>query len=112
MLGVADSAAIRFGGPAGTLVVDALPSGTISGFAAGDMIEMTGGGTAAATGLSYTQTSGSVATLTLTKGGHTVGTLTLAGNYRGQPVPSQPRHAGRRHRSPCKPSAPPRCSPA
>ena len=82
-LGVADSAAIRFGGPAGTLVVDALPSGTISGFTEGDMIEIAGGGTAAATGLSYTQTSGSVATLTLTKGGHTVGTLTLAGNFAG-----------------------------
>ena len=82
-LGVADSAAIRFGGPAGTLVVDALPSGTIGGFAAGDMIEITGGGTASATGLSYTQTSNSIATLTLTKGGNTVGTLTLAGNYTG-----------------------------
>ena len=82
-LGVADSAAIQFGGPAGTLVVDVLPSGTIGGFAAGDIIEIAGSGVAMATGLSYSQTSNSVATLTLTKGGSTVGTLTLAGNYAG-----------------------------
>jgi hypothetical protein len=81
--GVADSAAIRFADPAGTLVLDALPSGTIGGFSSGDIIEVAGGGTASATGLSYTQTSNSLATLTLTKGGRTVGTLTLAGNYAG-----------------------------
>jgi hypothetical protein len=82
-LGVADSAAIRFGDPAGTLVLDALPSGTIGGFSSSDIIEIAGGGTASATGLSYTQTSNSIATLTLTKGGRTVGTLTLAGSYAG-----------------------------
>jgi hypothetical protein len=82
-LGVADSAAIDFGGPAGTLIVHALPSGPIAGFAGGDVIEIAGGGTASATGLSYAQTSIGTATLTLTKGGRSVGTLTLAGNYAG-----------------------------
>jgi fibronectin-binding autotransporter adhesin len=82
-LGVVDSAAIRFGGPAGTLVVDALPSGTIGGFTTGDIIEIAGREASAATGLIYTQTSNNVATLTLTKGGQPVGTITLAGNYAG-----------------------------
>ena len=68
-LGVADSAAIQFGAPAGILGLDILPSGTISGFAAGDFIELIGGSSVMATGISYTQTSNSVATLTLTKGG-------------------------------------------
>ena len=44
---------------------------------------LTGGATILATGLSYSQTSSNVATLTLTKGGTTAGTLTLAGNYAG-----------------------------
>jgi hypothetical protein len=82
-LGIADTAAIRFGGPAGTLALDVLPSGTISGFTSGDAIELIGGATVMATSLSYTQTSNSVATLTLTKAGSVVGTLTLAGNYAG-----------------------------
>jgi hypothetical protein len=76
-LGVADSAAIQFSDPSGTLDLSVLPTGTISGFAAGDTIEMNG----LATGLSYKQTSASVATLTLTRGGKAVGTLTLAGSY-------------------------------
>ncbi len=83
ILGVGDSAGIRFGGPGGTLDVAVLPTGTISGFASGDVIELSAGKTALATGLSYIQTSGSVATLTLTRGGSAVGTLTLAGNYSG-----------------------------
>ena len=82
-LGIADSAAIRFGGPAGTLALNVLPSGTISGFAVGDVIEILGHGSALATGLAYTQTGSNVATLTLSKGGVAVGTLTLAGNYVG-----------------------------
>jgi filamentous hemagglutinin len=82
-LGVADSATIGFAGPAGTLVLSALPGGTIAGFAAGDIIEITGGGTAVATGLTYTQPGATLARLTLTKGGHSVGTLTLSGNYAG-----------------------------
>jgi hypothetical protein len=82
-LGVADSAAIAFGGPAGTVVLDVLPSGTINGFSAGDIIKVAGRGSAVATGLIYTQTSIGIATLTLTKGGQPVGTLTLAGNYAG-----------------------------
>ena len=82
-LGIADSAAIRFGGPAGTLALNVLPTGTISGFAAGDVIEILGHGSALATGLTYVQTSGSLATLTLSKGGVAVGTLALAGNFAG-----------------------------
>ena len=81
--GVSDSAAIAFGGPMGTLDLKALPTATISGFAAGDIIELHGGATVMATGLSYTQTSSNIATLTLTKGGQAVGALTLAGNYAG-----------------------------
>jgi hypothetical protein len=79
-LGVADSAAIRFAGPAGTLILHALPSGIISGFAAGDILEIPAG---LATGVSYTQANAGTATLTLTKGASVVGTLTLAGNYAG-----------------------------
>ena len=82
-LGIADSAAVRFGGPAGTLALNVLPSGTISGFAVGDVIEILSHGSALATGLAYTQTSSNVATLTLSKGGAAAGTLTLAGNYAG-----------------------------
>ena len=78
-LGVADSAAIQFAGPSGTLTLDALGSGTINGFAAGDTIELTG----FATGLSYTPATSSSATLVLTKGGKAAGALTLAGNYTG-----------------------------
>ncbi len=79
-LGVADSAAIQFNGPAGTLNLSVLPTGTITGFVAGDVISLNGG---LATGLSYVQTTASVATLTLTKGGKAAGKLTLAGNYTG-----------------------------
>ncbi|WP_428542546.1 beta strand repeat-containing protein [Rhodopila sp.] len=82
-LGIADSAAIRFGGPAGTLALDVLPSGTISGFALGDVIEIVGHGSALATGVNYSQTGSNVATLTLSKGGVSVGTLALAGDYTG-----------------------------
>ncbi len=82
-LGIADSSAIRFTGPAGTLALNVLPSGTISGFAVGDVIEIVGHGSALATGVSYTQTGSSVATLTLSRGGVSVGTLALAGNYAG-----------------------------
>ena len=82
-LGAADSAAVTFGGPNATLIAETAPSGTIGGFALGDIIEIAGRGSIAATGLSYRQTSGSIATLTLTRGGNPVGTLTLAGNYTG-----------------------------
>ncbi len=82
-LGVADSAAIQFGGPAGTLVANILPSGTITGFVAGDVIDLSGNGTYLATGLSYSQTAASVGTLTFTKGGRPAGTLAIAGNYAG-----------------------------
>jgi hypothetical protein len=78
-LGVADSAAIRFAGPGGVLELGAITSGTISGFGAGDVIQT---GTLA-TGLSFKQTTSNLATLTLSKGGKAVGTLTLAGNYSG-----------------------------
>ncbi len=80
LLGVADSAAIQFAAPNGTLIADVLPTGTISGFTSGDTIALAG----LATGLRYTQTSSTLATLTLSKGGATVGTLALAGNYAGK----------------------------
>lgn len=81
-LGIADSAAIAFNGPNGTLVLDALPSGTISGFTSGDVIELAvSGGTSVATGLSLVQTGAQTAMLTLLKGGVAAGTLALAGNY-------------------------------
>ncbi len=76
-LGAADSAAISFAGPNATLAFTALPTATISGYAAGDLIEI--GQTV--TGLSYAQTTATTATLTLTNGAAKVGTLTLAGNY-------------------------------
>ncbi len=79
-LGAADSVPIQFAGPLGTLVLSTLPSASISGFVAGDVIEMTAG---QATGVSYKQTSSTLATLTLTKAGATIGTLSLAGNYTG-----------------------------
>ncbi len=83
-LGIADSAAIAFGGPYGTLVLDALPSGAIAGFTSGDVIELAApGGTAVATGLSIAQTGGNTAILTLVKGATLAGTLALAGNYAG-----------------------------
>jgi len=80
-LGVADGAAIDFGAPGGILGLDVLPTGTIAGFAPGDFIELVGGATVMATGLSYSQTSNSLATLNLTKGGRAVGSLSLAGNF-------------------------------
>jgi hypothetical protein len=75
-IGAADSAAIQFGGPNATLLLAVLPTGTISGFAAGDQIEVT----QTVTGLSFQQATG---TLTLTNGAATVGTLKLAGSYTG-----------------------------
>lgn len=78
-LGVADSAAIRFAGPGGTLILNAIPSGTISGFVAGDIIELIG----LATGLRYTQSQINVATLSLSKGGKAAGSLTLGGIAAG-----------------------------
>ena len=81
-LGVADSAAIAFGGPNGTLALGVLATGTIAGFAAGDVIELLSHGRSSiATGLSVTQTGSNTAALTLLKGGQAVGTLTVAGNY-------------------------------
>ena len=80
LLGVADSATIQFSAPNGTLIADVLPTGTIDGFTSGDTIALAG----LATGLRYTQTTASLATLTLSKGGATVGTLALAGNYAGK----------------------------
>ncbi|MFL5253240.1 MAG: beta strand repeat-containing protein, partial [Rhodopila sp.] len=75
-LGVTDSVAISFAGPNATLVLAALPTATITGFAAGDTIVVD----KTVTGLSYTQGTGS-GTLTLTNGATTVGKLTLAGTY-------------------------------
>jgi hypothetical protein len=78
-LGVADSAAIAFAGPGASLILGAIPTGTITGFGATNSIQT---GTLA-TGLSFKQVSAGVETLTLTKGAKTVGTLTLAGTYTG-----------------------------
>ncbi len=81
-LGVADSAAIQFAGPSGTLILNTLTAGAISGFAAGDAIEIFNYQTALATGLTFKETA-TATTLTLIKSGKTAGTLTLSGNYVG-----------------------------
>jgi hypothetical protein len=76
-LGAADSAAISFAGPNSVLVLGKVQTGTISGFAAGDQIEIEQG----VTGVSYKAGSGGTGTLTLTNAAGSVGTLTLAGSY-------------------------------
>ncbi len=76
-LGVADSAAIQFAGPNATLALAAIPSGTITGFVTGDQIQVD----QPVTGMIYRQATTTSATLTLTNGSNTVGTLKLAGTY-------------------------------
>ena len=76
-LGVVDSAAILFAGPNATLALAALPTATISGFVAGDQIQLD----MPVTGMVYRQTTNTLATLTLTNGANTVGTLKLAGAF-------------------------------
>jgi hypothetical protein len=78
-LGVVDSTAITFAGPNATLQLAAIPTATITGFAVGDQIQVD----ETVTGLSYKQVTASSATLTLTNGATTVGTLALAGSYGG-----------------------------
>lgn len=90
LLGVADSAAIQFAAPGGTLGASVLPTGTIGGFASGDTIALSG----LATGLAYTQTSAGLAMLTLSRGGIATGTLTLSGNYAGKLFHIQMNAAG------------------
>ncbi len=76
-LGVADSVAIQFAGPNATLALAKLPSAIISGFAVGEQIQVD----QPVTGLAYVQTGSNLATLTLTNGANTIGTLKLAGNF-------------------------------
>jgi hypothetical protein len=76
-LGAADSAAIQFAGPNGTLALAKIPTGTIQGFAVGDQIQID----QSVTGLSYQQVTASTGALTLTNGAATVGTLALAGSF-------------------------------
>jgi hypothetical protein len=78
-LGVVDSAAIQFVGPNATLMLAAIPTATITGFTAGDRIQLD----QTVTGVTYTQTTGNTATLTLTDGNASVGVLKLAGSYAG-----------------------------
>ena len=76
-LGAVDSAAIQFAGPNADLVLAAIPTGTISGFAVSDQIQID----QTVTGVSYRQVTATTGTLTLTNGATTVGTLKLAGSY-------------------------------
>ena len=75
-LGAADSTAISFAGPNGTLMLAKLPTGTISGFSVGDQIDVEG-----VTAVSYKQVTTTTGTLTLSNGSTTVGTLALSGSY-------------------------------
>jgi len=76
-LGAIDSATIQFAGPNATLILAAIPTGSIRGFVAGDTMQID----QTVTGLSYTQLTANTGSLALTNGGTTVGTLKLAGNY-------------------------------
>ena len=78
-LGVADSAAIQFAGPIATLLLAAVPTPTITGFAAGDRIQIE----QPVTGLAYTRVNGNTAALTLTNGAATVGVVNLTGTFSG-----------------------------
>jgi hypothetical protein len=60
-------------------VLAAIPTATITGFTAGDQIQVD----RPVTGLTYTQTTNNATTLTLTNGASTVGVLKLAGSYAG-----------------------------
>jgi hypothetical protein len=78
-----DSAAIQFyqslssiSTPETLALTGSLPTGTISGFASGDVITLA----STVTGLGYSQTGGT-GTLTLLNGGATIGKLSLAGSY-------------------------------
>ena len=56
-----------------------IPTGTITGFAPGDQIDLD----QTVTGLTYAQINGSLANITLTDGTATVGVLKLAGSFTG-----------------------------
>jgi hypothetical protein len=74
---------ISFAGTLATLAIatefDA-PPGTMTGFAAGDAIDMLG---SPITGATYSSTGPNIGVLTLTYGGQTADTLTLAGSFIG-----------------------------
>jgi hypothetical protein len=57
----------------------AIPTATITGFTAGDRIQLD----QTVTGVTYTQTTSNTATLTLANGASTVGVLKLAGSFAG-----------------------------
>lgn len=79
LLGAADTAAIRFTGPGGTLALATPAAGPISGFVAGDGIAIG----ALATAIAFTQSGTVGGTLALIRAGRTVGTLGLLGNFTG-----------------------------
>jgi hypothetical protein len=74
-LGVADSVAIDFNGSGGTLLLAAMPTAAICGFASGDQIDVE----QTVTGLTYTQVNATFATVTLTNGAAAVGVLAFNG---------------------------------
>src|SRR6185437_6065052 len=83
LAGSSIATAIAFTGSGGLLDLPALPaalSGTISGFASGDLIRFD---TTPIDNASWAATTGGLGTLTLSNAGATVATLTLAGDYTG-----------------------------
>ena len=75
---------VAFTGALATLAIATqfdVPSATISGFLAGDAIDMLG---SPITGASYVAGANNTGVLTLTYGGQTAARLTLAGNYAGE----------------------------
>ncbi len=75
--------AVRFGGANATLAIDEeyfAPAGTLSGFAAGDAIDVVGSPISSA---NFTATGASGGVLALSYGGQVAARITLAGNYTG-----------------------------
>jgi hypothetical protein len=74
---------IDFAGAGATLIIPGMgeiPGGTLSGFATGDSILVSGSPVG---GVAYVPGAGGVGTLTLLEGGQVAGTILLAGNYAG-----------------------------
>ena len=88
-----DACPITLSGGGATLLVAgaALPTGTITGFAAGDAIVA---GDTPIDSTRFQQGSGGLGTLTLDEAGQAVGQLLLAGNYAGQTFVVLPDGAG------------------
>ena len=89
----ADSCPIAFLGGGATLLLPAaalLPSGVISGFAAGDSIVAT----SLVDAVGYQAGAGGIGTLTLSAAGQATGMLLLAGNFAGESFSVQPDGTG------------------